>query len=215
MSDKSNKYGYLTDVPQSFGNNKGVFSVNEVYDLSKADKWTNYGQLELIETQTVTSAVAGVDFTSLGDYNVHFLTVHSFSSATDYGAVSLRVSTDGGSSFKTSGYQYATQYATTTGFGEFKSTNYFAMTNFTGPNAGASPYSANCYIYLYNLLDSSKYSFATANSTSYPQISSVFECYMTSAVYSVAETNNAIRIYPQNASNVDNATISLYGIAES
>jgi hypothetical protein len=35
---------------------------------------------------------------------------------------------------------------------------------------------------------------------------------MTSAVYSVAETNNAIRIYPQNASNVDNGTISLYGI---
>jgi len=173
------------------------------------------GKLELIETQTVSSAVAGVDFTNLGDYNVHFITVHSFSSATDYGAVSLRVSTDGGSSFKTTGYQYAMQYANISGFGELKSTNYPSMTNFASPNSGASPYASNCYIYLYNLLDSSKYSFATGHSSAYIQITAEFECYMNSSVYPVAETHNAIRIYPQNASNVDNGTISLYGIAES
>jgi hypothetical protein len=169
-------------------------------------------QLELIETQTVSSAVAGVDFTNLGDYNVHFLTVHSFSSATDYGAVSLRVSTDGGSSFKTTGYQYANQYANISGFGELKSTNSVSILQLASPNSGASPYASNCYIYLYNLLDSSKYSFTTSQSSSYPQISSELECYITSGVYPVAETHNAIRIYPQNASNVDNGTISLYGI---
>ena len=181
------------------------------FGLSGAD----LGKLELIETQTVTSAVAGVDFTNLGDYNVHFITIHSFSSATDYGAISLRVSTDGGSSFKTTGYQYANQYANVSGFGEQKSTNSPSITQIAPPNSGASPYASNCYIYLYNLLDSSKYSFSTSHSSGYPQISSAFECYMTSGVYPVAETHNAIRIFPENASNVDNGTISLYGIAES
>jgi hypothetical protein len=173
------------------------------------------GKLELIETKTITSAVAGVDFTSLGDYNVHFLTVHSFSSATDYGALSLRVSTDNGSSFKTSGYQYATQYNNAGSNGEQRSTSYSSITNMTPPNSGASPFASNCYAYLYNLLDSAKYSFATWQSTAYISAVPEYEGYFGGGVYPVAETHNAIRLFPQNSSNADNGTISLYGIAES
>ena len=173
------------------------------------------GKLELIQTQTVSSAVAGVDFTNLGDYNVHFITTHSFSSATDFGALSLRVSTDGGSYFKTSGYQYDNQYANVGVFGEQKSTSETSITQMTPPNSGASPYASNGYAYLYNLLDSTKYSFATWHSTALISFNGNYEGYFGSGVYPVAETHNAIRLFPKNASNVDNGTISLYGIAES
>jgi hypothetical protein len=69
----SNEFGYLPESPeQSFGNNKGIFTPKDIYDLTRADKYTNYGQLELIQTQTASSAV--VDFTNLGDFDVHFVT---------------------------------------------------------------------------------------------------------------------------------------------
>ena len=67
------EYGYIPEAPeQSFGNNKGIFNPKDIYDLTRADKYTNYGQLELIETQTA-SADSSLDFISLGSYNVHFL----------------------------------------------------------------------------------------------------------------------------------------------
>ena len=63
MADDLN-YGYKgADVPQSFGNNKGVFDPADINNLVKDDKWTQYGQLELIETQTFTGVNANIDFT--------------------------------------------------------------------------------------------------------------------------------------------------------
>ena len=48
----SNEFGYIPESPeQSFGNNKGIFTPTDIYDLTRADKYTSYGQLELIETQ--------------------------------------------------------------------------------------------------------------------------------------------------------------------
>ena len=63
------EYGYIPESPaQSFGNNKGIFSPNDIYDLTRADKYTQYGQLELIQTQTASS-VTTLDFTTLGSYS--------------------------------------------------------------------------------------------------------------------------------------------------
>ena len=87
MSDKSNKYGYVgVDIPdQSFGSNKGVFNPAEINELVADNKWTQYGQLELIETQTYSTDVASIDFTSIQEstYNVHFLTLDNFQTASD------------------------------------------------------------------------------------------------------------------------------------
>ena len=214
MSDKSNKYGYVgADIPaQSFGNNKGVLNPAEINELVADNKWTQYGQLELIGTQTVSSAVTSVDFTNLGDYNVHFITTHSFSSATDFGSLALRVSADNGSSFKTSSYQYANQYANVGNFGEQKSTSTDRIRQMTPPNSGSSPFASNGYAYLYNFLDSSKYSFVTWHSTAVISFNSSYEGYYGSGVYTVAETHNAFRLLTTNSSNVDSGTISLYGI---
>ena len=56
---KSNKYGYSgVDIPtQAFQANVGKFDPAEINELVADNKWTQYGQLELIETQTA-SAVA-------------------------------------------------------------------------------------------------------------------------------------------------------------
>jgi len=43
---------------------KEYFTPKDIYDLTRADKYTNYGQLELIETQTASGDNI-VDFTDI------------------------------------------------------------------------------------------------------------------------------------------------------
>ena len=84
------EYGYIPESPaQSFGNNKGIFTPNDIYDLTRADKFTDYGQLDLIETQSVSN-VATVDFTNLGTYNVHFMTFNDIHSANNNVITNIR-----------------------------------------------------------------------------------------------------------------------------
>ena len=84
------EYGYIPEAPeQSFGNNKGIFNPKDIYDLTRADKYTNYGQLELIETKT-GSGVSAIDFTDIKEdiYNVHFVTI--VASINNTGSVQIR-----------------------------------------------------------------------------------------------------------------------------
>ena len=80
------KYGYVgkeSDIPQqAFKANAGVLSVNDHLALSQENKLTQYGQLELIETQTLTSGNT-LDFTDIKQdiYKVHFLTGNDIESA--------------------------------------------------------------------------------------------------------------------------------------
>ena len=84
----------------------------------------------------------------------------------------------------------------------------------TPPNSGAAPFASNGYAYLYNFLDSSKYSYATWGSTAVISANSSYEGYNGAGVYPVAERHDAFRLYPQNGSNADVGTISLYGVKE-
>ena len=203
------KYGYKGAEPtQSFGNNTGVFDPNDINNLIADNKWTSFGQLELIETQTVSS-VSALDFTSLGSYNVHFVTLNNIKVGTDAQTFSTRFSNDGGSSFiSSSSYQYAKQYGYASGaFNEFKAVTTSILNSFS--NGTATGESSNFYCYFYNLLDSSKYSFQTSHST---DLNSAVDggFVFGSAVLAVAEVHNAIRFYP--ASGTFSATASLYGI---
>ena len=78
------EFGYIPEAPeQSAGNNKGIFTPKDIYDLTRADKYTNYGQLELIETQTGTN-VASVDFTGIDStYDSYKLHVTDLKTETD------------------------------------------------------------------------------------------------------------------------------------
>ena len=209
------EYGYIPEAPeQSFGNNKGIFTPKDIYDLTRADKYTNYGQLELIETQTVTTSTAYVDFTNLGNYNVHFITANNVHNSVDGVYIKSQVSNNGGTSFHTSGYQYARQrnyIVGGTGFSqEGKSTN-INLINILGNSGNSSSEAGNSYAYFYNLLDSSKYSFSTFQQISVPGID--LDSYFGSGVYPTAEIHNAIRIIPDSGTILE-CSLSLYGIKE-
>ena len=173
------------------------------------------GKLELIETQTHSSDVAQVDFVDIKSdiYNVHFMTLNNIVSSSDAG-LELRLSNDNGSTFESTNYQYAIQYVQTSGTtaGEVKSTTGTVWTRLGALGANANE-QGNGYIYFYNLGDSNKFSFATNQSSSW-NFNAHLVMYFGSQVYTVAETINAIRVFP-NAGSLTNYEISLYGIAES
>ena len=210
------EYGYIPEAPeQSFGNNKGIFNPKDIYDLTRADKYTNYGQLELIETVTVSSASA-LDFTNLKTYNVHFIT-YSFDGVSADLSLLGRVSSDGGTSFKDSTYQYANQRGDGEGgFEEPRSTSTHSFGIANKANIATAGHSFTGYMYYYNLLDSSKYSFQTNHSSfSDREAANTVAFNFGSGVYPTAETHNAFQLIDGLLTRNINATASLYGIAES
>ena len=212
----SNEFGYIPESPeQSFGNNKGIFTPKDIYDLTRADKYTNYGQLELIETQTV-SGVSAVNFTSLDEstYNVHFLTINNVTpTASGFHYHNVRFSNDSGSSYESSNYQYANQYGGANA-GDFSDSlrsasaseigDLFALTGTDTEIAG------NGYMYFYNLGDSTKYSFTTHHNMVQINSTSAY-MYFGSGVYTQTETINAIQWF-SDSSVTFNGDFSLYGI---
>jgi hypothetical protein len=199
------EYGYIPEAPeQSFGNNKGIFNPKNIYDLTRADKYTNYGQLELIETVTLSTANE-FDFTAdnLTPYNVHLIT---FSDVINTG------NTDIGLRFYENGvletasvYQYALQVLDVAGnSSESKSTGYNKLK--FGDVAVSSREKLNGYIYCYNLTDSSKYSFATTHSMRAGQME------YGSGVMPQASTVDQINVKLQSGNS--SGIFSLYGIKE-
>ena len=54
----SKEYGYIgKEVTQAFRDNKGIFTPQDIIELDQENKWTNFGQLELIQTQTFTTNI--------------------------------------------------------------------------------------------------------------------------------------------------------------
>lgn len=158
---KNNKYGYLTDVAQSFGNNKGVFDINEIYDLNRSDKWTHYGQLELIHSEAVSS-VTSVEFKESSgsfdtSYDVHLVTVSNFTATTTSstsGAVRLIESgTVATSGYMMAQWRYDNSYQSAY---EEKSTG---TTNIGIPFDYDPQTSRNCYFIIYNASDPAKSTF--------------------------------------------------------
>ena len=218
----SNKYGYIADTgpEQAFRSNTGVFDPADINELLAENKWTNFGQLELIQTQTA-SDVATVDFTNIQEniYNVHLLTVNDLqvnSAGTNARTVVTRLSNDGGSSFISGSTAYDRAYRgyySSSGAGsDVKSTGISYM-NITGAQTSLSARSrANCYIYLYNLGDSTKYSFSTVHSSGWMKQGYTIS-HFGIAAYPVAETINGIRLLETTGTdNINSGTFSLYGI---
>jgi len=199
------EFKYIPEAPeQSFGNNKGIFTPKDIYDLTRADKYTNYGQLELIETKTV-SGVSAVDFSSIGNYDVHLMTLNitDTSSATYLGTRFF----EGGVLSTSTVYQDAFQYILANGLnGEIKGTRnqiIFTQSNVINGSMGI-------YIYFYNLRDSAKFSFLTAHGTGFYATGSVFNTYYGSGLFANESQVDGIRIL-DNLGTLS-GTLSLYGL---
>lgn len=174
------------------------------------------GKLELIETQTLSTAAA--EFTSLdvSTYNIHlFVYSDLITPASTQTEFTLRVSDDGGTTFETSNYHFGNQrgYASGT-FNERRSTSQASIRLF-GDITGSANGKGNGYCYMYNAGDSSKYTFFT-NHNSFYQTNSAVAMEFGSSSYTVASTINAVRFNfgADNATNIESGKISAYGIAE-
>jgi len=170
------------------------------------------GKLELIETQTVSSTVSAVEFLNLGNYNVHFFTYNNVQCTTDGKSVALQFKISAG--YVNSTYQYAYQFLLDTGTsGTVQSTSqaqlFLAFQTGTAGNE-----KQNGYSYLYNLTDSSKYSFQTMHSTGKRYVPDYIMGFG-SGVYPTANEVIGFKIFPETTTNIETGDFSLYGIAES
>tara|TARA_R110000796_G_scaffold170121_2_gene286981 strand:+ start:1004 stop:1636 length:633 start_codon:yes stop_codon:yes gene_type:complete len=206
------EFGYIPEAPeQSAFNNKGIFTPTDIYNLDQVDKWTQLGQLELIETINA-SGVSAVAFDDVfGDYNVHLLTFNNLSkNAGAGGYISMKFSADGGSSY-TGNYAQALNMAEGTNFFDIKNTNYGSVR--IGQHGDATSEPSNGYCYLYNFTDSTKYSFVTQKSSNTPN-SGVGGMIFGSHVHTTAQANNYLEIkYYFSSANLT-GNLSLYGIKE-
>lgn len=82
----SNNYGYVgVGIPeQKFGSNKGVLSTDDVKNLIDLEKFTHYGQLELISTATASgeSAIEFIDFKK-DKYTTYLFTLNDVNFSAD------------------------------------------------------------------------------------------------------------------------------------
>ena len=196
---------YIGTQPNDVKKNTGLYTPSEILELTKDGSWG--GSLELIEEQTV-SAVSTIDFTDLKNYDVHLLSINGLNSSTT-NQFYIRLSTDSGSSFISSGYQYAFNRGTTAGsFLDAKSTSSTQIV--TGILSGTTTNRGNAYIYFYNLLNSSKYSFCTFHSFSNAGADQRYT--YGGGVLPTSATHNALQLLPNTGTTSGN--IKLFGVKQ-
>ena len=211
----SNKYGYIADTgpEQAFRSNTGVFNPADINELIAEDKWTNFGQLELIETQTHSSDVADIDFTSIQEstYNVHFMTINNLKAGAASQSTGIQLY-ENGTLETASVYEYANEYVNlSAGGSEIRSTGYKHIRLF---NTGSQAINGlNAYVYFYNLGDSSKYSFTTMQLFMEANSGTMYN-YFGSGLLPQTSTVDGIRIDSGGSNNYTDFNISLYGIKE-
>jgi len=207
------EYGYLPDsanIEQSFGNNKGIFSPKDIYDLTRADKYTNYGQLELIETVSISGTPSAFSFDNLqtDKYDTHFITVNNYKPQTDNRHLLIQFKV-GGTVDSATNYRYAMLRMTGATQAYLRSDNDSKI--WLAYNCGnATGESLNGYFYIYN----------AGNSNSFTGLSSQFmmidkdtnqSMNFTTAVHDQLQQVNGFQ-FSTSGGNLEHGTFSLYGI---
>tara|TARA_R100000329_G_scaffold146253_1_gene132609 strand:+ start:17 stop:559 length:543 start_codon:yes stop_codon:yes gene_type:complete len=162
------------------------------------------GKLELIQTQTVTSAVSYVDFLdNLGTYKTHLLT---FQNDVPSGSnpLSLRYYESG--TLETAAvYEFVHQYVTTGGGESTDERGTAYGTPYMTANSG---FPRNGYIYFHNLVNSSYYSYASYHTVLDNQTRYGF------SMMKQASAVNGIRLLNNGAvGTITQGDYSLYGFA--
>ena len=214
---KSNKYGYSgVDIPtQAFKSNVGKFDPAEINELVQEDKWTAFGQLELIETKTVTSSSL-ITFNDIKSdiYNVHFMTLNNMKTARSSGNIQLGIRFAENGTLETgTNYQFAVNRFQGGSFSDQKTTS-FSRIGIGWYSIDNATYNCeNSYVYFYNLGDSTKYSFTTSHSSGYNYQDQQAMGYG-SGVLPQASFVDQIQISDYNTLDNLSGVISLYGIKE-
>ena len=204
----SKEYGYIgKEVTQAFRDNKGIFTPQDIIELDQENKWTNFGQLELIESQTVSSSVSSVEFTSMKEniYNVHFLTYTDVHNADGNDEIRLSFLKSGVSSGPNQRANLRMRANGTFNERRSTSTSYMEIASNTD--------TANGYVYFYNFGDSTKISTASSHSSSITGSASgnAQQSVFGISVRTSADVINGIKIIA-DSTNIIQGSFSLYGI---
>ena len=174
------------------------------------------GKLELIETQTVSSAVTTVDFTSIQEstYNVHLLTLNNVQVSGGPPNDGFRLY-ESGVLETASVYQYAEAFGNASGsnFNTVRSTTNTKLYFLNGSTTGT--HNLNGYFYFYNLGDNTKYSFSTEHDCYSQNNITDHYFHFGSSVLPQASTVDGIQYVQDITNGIIAGTFSLYGIKES
>lgn len=190
--------------------NSGVFDVNDIRYLMDYQQWSGVGTLELIETQTISSTTARINFRNLGDYDVHFMTANDMHNENDNQRIGVQFYESGVLEEGTV-YDVASQFGNASGtFNEVSGVNYGSLR--WGDNFGNNTNETmSGYMYFYNLKNPAKYSFVTHHAVT--QSNSNVGCFeFGSGVMKQASLVDGISIEVDGGYNFLSGTLSLYGI---
>ena len=213
-------FGYLGDTSTKIKQqvrNQGVISISEAYELEKAGHLS--GSLELIASDTFSSTVTTIDFTSIKEsvYDVHFLQVQNFKTASDNNKkIGLQLFESGTIETATV-YQYGLQRVSGNATSEEYSHGANIMQMCTSATGGGVGKPENFYCYLYNLGDSSKYSFATSQSfgtDAFAGAGTVVNPLFGASLLPQASVVDGIRITTGLGVDLLDFDIKLYGVKE-
>ena len=190
--------------------NSGVFDVNDIRYLMDYQQWSGVGTLELIETQTISGATARINFQSLGDYDVHFMTANDMHNESDNRRIGVQFFESGVLEEGTV-YDVASQFGNAAGtFIEVQGSGYGSLR--WGDNFGNNTNERmNGTAYFYNLKDDNKYSYITHHAVT--QSESNVSCFeYGSGVLKQKSYVDGISIEMDGGTNLLGGTLSLYGI---
>jgi len=203
---------YIGTQPNDVKQNTGLYTPSEILQLTKDGSWG--GSLELIAEQNITSTVEFIQFTNIKEniYDVHLLEVRNLHKVSGSTLIQTKFSTDSGSSYISSGYQYAHQRCQANGsFQEDKSASSSSILLANATGSGTNEVS-NFYCYLYNLGNSAKYSFVTLHNVY--NISATLASAFGGGVLAQANTVNAFQLQSNVANIFASAEIKLYGVKQ-
>ena len=205
---------YIGTQPNDVKKNTGLYTPSEILQLEKDGNWG--GSLELIEEQTVTSTTATLDFTSIQEniYDVHLLQYKSFIPENDGIRLVLRFY-ENGVLETASVYQIANQAMRVQGtFAEINSTGNAHIRLGTNVPNDVSSASDNGYIYIYNAGNSSKYTFATVQTTGIYFGDNQGGMEFGGGVLPQASLVNGFQLYGHSSGGIENIETKLYGVKQ-
>jgi hypothetical protein len=204
---------YIGTQPNNVKKNIGLYNPSEILQLTKDGSWG--GSLELIQSQTYSSTVSAVDFTSIKEnvYDVHYLQMQNSGNVSDNKRMTCRFF-ESGVLETASVYQRACQVGKADGsFAEVNSTSADELRLCDNTGGNATGEKANSYAYFYNLGNASKYSFMTYNSI-VCNITGSASMEFGGGVLPQTSVVDGIRVLVNDDSDFDSFTMTLYGIKQ-
>ena len=200
---------YIGTQPNDVKKNTGIYTPSDILELSKQGHWG--GSLKFIAESNHSGDVNNIEFNAIKEteYDVHVLQIENFKFETSIGRIGIQLREAG--TYETAGvYHYAVQYIESTGGnGVQKQNNYeYMQLEYQLSTAGTM----NAYVYLYNLGNSSKYSFMSFQESM--QGSSYFSQRYGAGSLPQASAVDGIRIMRSGSNNFTNFNIKLYGVKQ-